>query len=54
MSDRDSAAKFNFDLRRTLILSGDISEWEIPITRVITRKREDPAIEAYLFPGGSD
>lgn len=54
MSGKDSVAEFNFDLRRTIILSKYMSEWGIPKSRVITRKQEDPPIEAYLFPGGRD
>jgi len=54
MNEKDSVAKFNFDLRRTLILSGYMNEWGVPKGRVVIRRQNGPPIEAYSFTGGRD
>lgn len=48
---KDSVVDFNFDLRRTLILSKYVGEWGIPKSRVIARNQDEAPIEVYWFPG---
>jgi hypothetical protein len=52
VSDNDTRERFNFDLRRTIILSRYIHHWGIPDYRVVSRKGSD-VVEVYSFPPSS-
>jgi hypothetical protein len=50
----DNTERFNFDIRRSLILSLYISEWGMPQSRKIIKKENDNPIEVYSFPSDKD
>lgn len=54
MSDKDSVSQFNFDIRRSCLLSTYMAEWGIPKSRVIASHSTRFPVEVYFFDGGQD
>lgn len=44
--------EFNFDVRRSLLLSSYIKEWGVPINRTRLFKKQELVMELYVFKGG--
>lgn len=49
MTINNDTNEFDFDLRRTIILSAYMKEWGFPESRVRVKRNDEPFIEIYLF-----
>ncbi len=50
MIDKTESKTFNFDIRRSIVLSKYIKHWGMPEFRQVMTK-EDVRVELYIFPG---